>query len=220
MRRPARPPRHARPPRPRRARRQRRRGAAADDPWATARASARAHAEGGTAALALRADLPAHRLRPRRGGVRPRRPRPAEVRALGLRPALPEELPPLRRDAVELERRRARRPRLRPRPRAARPRPAAARRRRPLAALHRAPRRRRATPRACCWCRSRPGANVLKDAAILVGKDGVLRELTYRDAEGNRTHLPLQRPPRARRRLGVQGARRTSSGGARTATRG
>ena len=31
------------------------------------------------------------------------------------------------------------------------------------------------------------GANVLKDAAILVGKDGVLRELTYRDAEGNRT---------------------------------
>ena len=31
------------------------------------------------------------------------------------------------------------------------------------------------------------GDNVLKDAAILVGKDGVLRELTYRDAEGNRT---------------------------------
>ncbi|HEV8239858.1 MAG TPA: outer-membrane lipoprotein carrier protein LolA [Thermoanaerobaculia bacterium] len=31
------------------------------------------------------------------------------------------------------------------------------------------------------------GTNVLKDAAILVGKDGVLRELTYRDAEGNRT---------------------------------
>lgn len=31
------------------------------------------------------------------------------------------------------------------------------------------------------------GASALKDAAILVGKDGVLRELTYRDAEGNRT---------------------------------
>ena len=31
------------------------------------------------------------------------------------------------------------------------------------------------------------GTNVLKDAAILVGKDGTLRELTYRDAEGNRT---------------------------------
>ena len=31
------------------------------------------------------------------------------------------------------------------------------------------------------------GTNVLKDAAILVAKDGTLRELTYRDAEGNRT---------------------------------
>ena len=31
------------------------------------------------------------------------------------------------------------------------------------------------------------GTNELKDAAILVGKDGTLRELTYRDAEGNRT---------------------------------
>jgi outer membrane lipoprotein-sorting protein len=31
------------------------------------------------------------------------------------------------------------------------------------------------------------GEHALKDAAILVGKDGVLRELTYRDAEGNRT---------------------------------
>ena len=30
-------------------------------------------------------------------------------------------------------------------------------------------------------------SNVLRDAAILVGKDGQLRELTYRDAEGNRT---------------------------------
>jgi outer membrane lipoprotein-sorting protein len=31
------------------------------------------------------------------------------------------------------------------------------------------------------------GDNVLRDAAILIGKDGRLRELTYRDAEGNRT---------------------------------
>jgi outer membrane lipoprotein-sorting protein len=31
------------------------------------------------------------------------------------------------------------------------------------------------------------GTHVLKDAAILVGNDGTLRELTYRDAEGNRT---------------------------------
>jgi outer membrane lipoprotein carrier protein len=31
------------------------------------------------------------------------------------------------------------------------------------------------------------GGNVLRDAAILVDKDGQLRELTYRDAEGNRT---------------------------------
>ncbi|HXT22418.1 MAG TPA: outer membrane lipoprotein carrier protein LolA [Thermoanaerobaculia bacterium] len=31
------------------------------------------------------------------------------------------------------------------------------------------------------------GSNVLRDAAILVDKDGQLRELTYRDAEGNRT---------------------------------
>ena len=31
------------------------------------------------------------------------------------------------------------------------------------------------------------GANVLRDAAILIDKDGQLRELTYRDAEGNRT---------------------------------
>jgi len=31
------------------------------------------------------------------------------------------------------------------------------------------------------------GSNVLRDAAILVDKDTTLRELTYRDAEGNRT---------------------------------
>jgi outer membrane lipoprotein-sorting protein len=31
------------------------------------------------------------------------------------------------------------------------------------------------------------GTNVLRDAAILIDKDGHLRELTYRDAEGNRT---------------------------------
>ncbi len=31
------------------------------------------------------------------------------------------------------------------------------------------------------------GTNVLRDAAILIGQDGHLRELTYRDAEGNRT---------------------------------
>jgi outer membrane lipoprotein carrier protein len=31
------------------------------------------------------------------------------------------------------------------------------------------------------------GPNVLKDAALLVEKDGTVRELTYRDAEGNRT---------------------------------
>ncbi|HEV8631006.1 MAG TPA: outer membrane lipoprotein carrier protein LolA [Thermoanaerobaculia bacterium] len=30
-------------------------------------------------------------------------------------------------------------------------------------------------------------ANVLRDAAILLGADGSVRELTYRDAEGNRT---------------------------------
>jgi outer membrane lipoprotein-sorting protein len=30
-------------------------------------------------------------------------------------------------------------------------------------------------------------SNVLRDAAILIDKDGTLRELTYRDAEGNRT---------------------------------
>jgi outer membrane lipoprotein-sorting protein len=31
------------------------------------------------------------------------------------------------------------------------------------------------------------GSNVLRDAAILIDKDATLRELTYRDAEGNRT---------------------------------
>jgi len=37
--------------------------------------------------------------------------------------------------------------------------------------------------------KEKPGADahVLRDAAILIDKDGQLRELTYRDAEGNRT---------------------------------